>query len=151
MPVPPIPPGYRSITPYLSVSDAEQALLFYAEAFGARERMRLDMPDGTIGHAEMEIGDSVVMLAGPWPDGQFMPPAGPDIPVMIHLYVEDADAVVAQAVAAGATLVRPVEAQFYGDRSGALRCPFGHRWHVATHVEDVPPDELRRRVAAMGA
>ncbi len=156
MSVPPIPPGYRSITPYLAVAGAERALAFYAAAFGARERMRLAMPGGRIGHAEIEIGDCVVMLADPCPEAQFEAPPRDDgaaaaAAVAIHLYVEDADAVFARAVAAGAVPLRPMQTMFYGDRSGTLRDPFGHRWHVATHVEEVPEAELRRRLAAATA
>jgi PhnB protein len=149
MPVPPIPPGYRSVTPYLAIEGAARAIAFYAEAFGARERMRLDAPGGKVGHAEIEIGDSLVMLADPWPEGKFTAPSGDSVPVSIHLYVEDADAVFARALAAGATVVQPMETKFYGDRSGTLRDPFGHRWHVATHVEDVSEEEIGRRLVAM--
>jgi PhnB protein len=148
MSVAPIPPGYRSITPYLAIDGAAQAIAIYTAAFGARERMRLPRPDGKVGHAEIEIGDSVVMLADPWPGNAFSPPKG-DVSVSIHLYVTDVDAVFARAVAAGATAERPVETMFYGDRGGSLRDPFGHRWHVATHVEDVAPEEIGRRMAAM--
>jgi PhnB protein len=151
MPVPAIPPGYRSITPYLAIDGAARALAFYAEAFGARERMRLDMPGGRIGHAEIEIGDSVVMLADPWPEGRFVAPRGEEVSVSLHLYVPDADEVFARAVAAGAVPVQPVTTKFYGDRSGTVRDPFGHQWHLATHVEDVTEEEVRRRLAAMSA
>jgi PhnB protein len=146
MPVAPIPPGYRSITPYLAVDGAAKAIEFYATAFGARERLRMPRPDGRIAHAELEIGDSLVMLADPWPEGHFLPPQGEAVPVSLHLYVPDVDAVAARAVAAGARLERPVETQFYGDRSGTLRDPFGHRWHLATHVEDVSEEEVARRM-----
>jgi PhnB protein len=149
MPVSPIPPGYRSITPYLAIDGAIRALAFYAEAFGARERMRLEMPGGKIGHAEIEIGDFVVMLADPWPDGQFVAPRSDGVPVTIHLYVEDADAAFDRAVAAGAVPMQPMSTKFYGDRTGTLRDPFGHRWHLATHVEDVPEEEIERRLQAM--
>jgi PhnB protein len=149
MPVSPIPPGYRSITPYLAIDGAIRALAFYVEAFGARERMRLEMPGGKIGHAEIEIGDSVVMLADPWPDGQFVAPQSDGVPVTIHLYVEDADAAFDRAVAAGAVPMQPMSTKFYGDRTGTLRDPFGHRWHLATHVEDVPEEEIERRLQAM--
>ena len=151
MPVSPIPPGYHSVTPYLAIDGAARALAFYAEAFGARERMRLEAPGGKIGHAEIEIGDSVVMLADPWPEGQFVAPRGDAVSVSIHLYVEDADAAFARAVAAGAVAVQPMETKFYGDRSGTLRDPFGHRWHLASHVEDVSMEEVGRRVQAMAA
>ncbi|WP_135468429.1 VOC family protein [Crenalkalicoccus roseus] len=150
MPVPPIPPGYRSVTPYLILEDAARALAWYAEAFGARERMRLPMPNGRIGHAEIEIGDSVVMLADAVPEhGIRDPRALGGSPVTLHLYVAEVDATVARAVAAGAALQRPVENQFYGDRSGTVQDPFGHIWHVASHVEEVPPEEMARRMRAM--
>ena len=147
--VPPIPPGYPRVTPYLAIEGAERALAFYVEVFGARERMRLPAPGGRIGHAEIEIGESVIMLADPWPEGKFVAPQGETASVTIHLYVEDADAVFARALARGATVVQPMETKFYGDRSGTLRDPFGHFWHVATHVEEVSPEELQRRMAAM--
>jgi len=147
--VPPgIPPGYHSITPYLAIDGAARALDFYAAAFGARERLRLDAPGGKIGHAEIEIGDSVLMLADPWPEGHFVAPASEDVSVTVHLYVPDVDAVFARAVAAGASVTRPPEDQFYGDRSGSVRDPFGHVWHIATHVEDVTPEEIHRRMQA---
>jgi PhnB protein len=149
MNVPPIPPGYATLTPYLSVPDPAAAIAFYQAAFGATERMRLMMPDGSIGHAEIEIGDSVLMLSGAWPPVGFAPPEGGTVPVMLHLYVADADAVFARAVDAGALPLAPVETKFYGDRSGSLRDPFGHRWSVSTHVEDVSTEEAQRRIAAM--
>jgi PhnB protein len=142
------PEGYRSVTPYLAVDGAARAIAFYTEAFGARERMRLDAPGGKVGHAEIAIGDSVVMLADPWPEGDFEAPKGKAASVGIHIYVADADAVFARAVAAGATALRPVETKFYGDRSGTLRDPFGHHWHVSQQVEAVPLDEIKRRMAA---
>ena len=148
--VKPIPDGYRSVTPYLIVGDGAAAVAFYQGAFGARLRLKLDRPDGKIGHAEIDIGDSVIMLADEYPGHQAWAPAHfGGSPVMLHLYVEDVDAVVAKAVAAGATLVRPVQDQFYGDRGGAFTDPFGHTWHVATHIEDVPQDEINRRAAAL--
>ena len=149
MPVSPIPPGYSSVTPYLAIDGAARAIAFYAEVFGARESIRLDAPGGKIGHAEIEIGGSVVMLADPWPEGKFTAPRGDEASVGIHLYVADADATFARAVAGGATPVQPMETKFYGDRSGSLRDPFGHLWHVAMHVEDVTEEEIRRRMAAM--
>lgn len=151
MSVPAIPEGYGPITPYLSVPDAGAAIAFYAAAFGATERMRLVAPDGTIMHAEVDIGGGVVMLSGAWPQMGFVPPEEGRASVLIHLYVPDADAVFAQAVAAGATALMPVETKFYGDRSGTLRDPFGHRWSVSTHVEEVPVEEAARRMAAMPA
>lgn len=149
MPVQTIPSGYHSVTPYLAVDGAARAIGFYAEAFGARERMRLGRPDGRIGHAELEIGDSVVMLADPWPEGHFAAPKTEETSINIHLYVADADAVFARAIAAGAKAVHPMETKFYGDRSGTVRDPFGHVWHLATHVEDVTPAEIERRMQAM--
>lgn len=144
-----IPEGHHTVTPYLIVSDAAGALAFYKKAFGAEELMRVAAPRGKIGHAELRIGDSVIMLADEYPD---MNARGPHAfggsPVSIHLYVEDVDTVARQAIAAGATVVRPVQDQFYGDRSGSFTDPFGHSWHVATHKEDLTPEELDKRVKA---
>jgi PhnB protein len=148
--VKPIPDGYSSITPYLIVTDGAGAIAFYQQAFGAKLRMRLDGPGGKIGHAELEIGDSLVMLADEHPEmGALAPPTVGGTPVGLHLYLEDVDAVAAKALAAGATLKRPVENQFYGDRLGSIVDPFGHLWHISTHVEDVSPEEIGRRSAAM--
>lgn len=148
-PVKPIPEGYHSITPYLIVKGAAKAIDFYKAAFGATELFRMAQPDGRVGHAEIRIGDSVVMLADEHPDmGARSPQTIGGTPLSLLLYVPDVDAVVARAVAAGAQLTRPVADQFYGDRSGILTDPFGHSWFVSTHVEDVPPDELERRAAA---
>ena len=148
----PIPEGYHSLTPYLIVNDAAGAIAFYKEAFGAAEVMRMAAPGGRVGHAELKIGDSRIMLADEFPDmGARSPKAIGGSPVSLHLYVEDVDAVAKRAVAAGAKEVRPVKDQFYGDRLGTVEDPFGHLWHISTHVEDVPPDELRRRAEqAMG-
>jgi PhnB protein len=144
-----IPEGHHTVTPYLIVGDAAAAIAFYKKAFGAEELMRVAAPRGKIGHAELLIGDSVIMLADEYPD---MNARGPHAfggsPVSIHLYVEDVDAVAGQAIAAGATVVRPVQDQFYGDRSGSFTDPFGHSWHVATHKEDLTPEELDKRVKA---
>jgi PhnB protein len=144
-----IPEGHHTVTPYLIVGDAAGALAFYKKAFGAEELMRVAAPNGKIGHAEIRIDDSVIMLADEHPD---MNARGPHAfggsPVSIHLYVEDVDAVAGQAIAAGATVVRPVQDQFYGDRSGSFTDPFGHSWHVATHKEDLTPEELDKRVKA---
>ena len=150
--VKPIPDGYPRVTPYLAVDGAEAAIAFYTDVLGAQERMRMPGPEGTIGHAELTLGDSLIMLADEFPDmGVRGPKAIGGTPVTISVYVEDADATFDAAVAAGATSVRPVEDQFYGDRSGQFDDPFGHRWSVATHVEDVPPDEMEKRMAeAMG-
>jgi PhnB protein len=148
--VKPVPDGYRSVTPYLIVADGAGAIAFYARAFGATLRLKLDRPDGKIGHAELDIGDSVVMLADEYAGREAWAPAHfGGSPVLLHVYVEDADAVVARAVAAGAVLKRPVETMFYGDRAGAFTDPFGHSWHVATHIEDVPQDEINRRAAEL--
>src|SRR5438067_1373922 len=147
----PIPEGYHSITPYLIVTDGAGAIAFYQRVFGAKLRMRLDGPSGKIGHAELEIGDSLVMLADEHPEmGAVAPPTVGGTPVGLHIYLEDVDAVAKEAVAAGATLKRPVENQFYGDRLGSIIDPFGHLWHISTHVEDVSPEEIGRRAAALG-
>jgi PhnB protein len=145
-----IPDGYHSVTPYLIVKGGARALDFYKKAFGASERMRMDGPNGTIGHAEIEIGDSAIMLADEFPDMGFRSPqsiggAG----VSIHLYVEDVDAAFNRAVAAGAKVLRPVQDQFYGDRTGTLEDPFGHVWSIATHKEDLSMEELRKRAEAV--
>ena len=150
MPVKPIPDGYHSVTPYLVVNGAAKALDYYKQAFGAEERLRLPTPDGRIAHAEIEIGDSVVMLADEFPQmGAKSPQTIGGTPVGICLYVKDVDAVFKQAIAAGGKQEKPLQNQFYGDRSGTLVDPFGHKWTVATHIEDVPPEELGRRMAAM--
>ncbi len=146
--VKPIPDGYPVIAPYLIIPGAARALEFYKEAFGAKERMRLDMPGGVIGHAEIQLGDSVVMMADEFPQMAIHGPAKyGGSPVSLHLYVTDVDAVVAKAVSLGATVTRAVANQFYGDRSGTITDPFGHIWNIATHVEDVAHDETARRAA----
>ena len=146
--VKPIPDGYPQVTPYLCVDGAKAAIEFYSNVLGATERMHMPGADGKIGHAELELGDSLIMLADEYPEmGVRGPKAVGGTPVTIMIYVEDADAVFAAAVAAGATSLRPVEKQFYGDRIGQFEDPFGHRWSVATHVEDVPPDEMEKRAA----
>jgi PhnB protein len=148
--VKPIPDGYPRVIPYLIVDGGDAAIEFYGSVLGAKERMRMGGPDGKIGHAELELGDSLIMLADEHPDmGARSPKTIGGSPVTISAYVEDVDAVFAAALAAGATEVRAVENQFYGDRSGQFDDPFGHRWSIATHVEDVPPDEMERRAAAM--
>jgi PhnB protein len=150
--VSPIPEGYPQVTPYLIVDGADAAIRFYAETLGAKERMRMDGPDGRVGHAELEIGDGLVMLADENPDmGARSPKSIGGTPVTISVYVEDVDAVFEAALAAGAAELRAVENQFYGDRSGQFEDPFGHHWSVATHVEDVPPEEMERRAAEMMA
>jgi PhnB protein len=148
----PIPAGYRRVTPCLIVRGGDTALEFYAAVFGATERMRFPGPDGSVAHAEIEIGDSVVIVEEESPyRGTQAPPAGglPGTPVFQFLYVADVDATVATAVEHGATLVRKPETQFYGDRDAYVVDPFGHGWTVASHVEDVPPDELMRRMAEL--
>jgi PhnB protein len=148
--VKPIPDGYHEVTPYLIVDGAARALDFYKKVFGASERMRMPGPGGKIGHAEIAIGRSVVMLADEHPDmGARGPRSLGGSPVSLMVYVPDADATVKAAVGAGAKLVRPVEDKFYGDRTGTIEDPFGHQWHVGTHTEDVSPEELQRRAAAM--
>jgi PhnB protein len=150
MAVKPIPDGYHSVTPYLVVKRAARAIDFYKNVFGASERMRMNGPNGTIGHAEIEVGDSVVMLADEFPDMGFRSPQSVGgTAVTLVLYVEDVDSCFNRAVAAGAKPLRPVEDQFYGDRSGTLEDPFGHVWTISTHKEDVPPEELRRRAEAL--
>jgi PhnB protein len=147
-----IPEGFRSVTPYLCVSDAARAIEFYKEAFGATERFRMEAPGGRIGHAEIQIGDSIIMLADEYPEINFRSPqtlGGPSSHFMI--YVEDVDARVEQAVAAGAKLTRPVKDEFYGDRTGCVQDPFGHLWYIATHVEDLTPEEINQRHEAEAA
>jgi len=145
----PVPEGYSTLTPYLIVADGAAAVAFYEKVFGARLRLKLERPDGKLGHTELEIGDSVVMLADEHPAHQAHAPAHfGGSPVTLHLYVENVDAVVGRARAAGGKITRPVDNMFYGDRSGSFVDPFGHVWHVATHIEDVPPDEINRRAAA---
>ncbi|HEY4172642.1 MAG TPA: VOC family protein [Rhodopila sp.] len=152
MPASPVPPGYHTLTPYLIVDGATRALAWYATAFGARERMRLPMPGDKIGHAEIEIGDSCFMLADEHPAiGARAPGAFGGSPISLHLYVPDVDATLARAVSAGATVKNPVEDKFYGDRTGSLVDPFGHVWHIATHIEDVTEEEIGRRMAALSA
>jgi PhnB protein len=145
----PIPEGYRTATPYLIVKGAADAIEFYKRAFGATEILRMADPQGRVGHAEIRIGDSVIMLADEHPAmGYRGPRALGGSSVSILLYLEDVDAVFERAVKAGAKALRPVANQFYGDRSGTLEDPFGHVWTIATHVEDVPPEELQRRAEA---
>ena len=149
--VKPIPDDYPRVIPYLSVDGAGAAIDFYTAVFDATERMRMPGPDGKIGHAELEFGDSVVMLADAFPDMGGQTPKGlGGTPVTVMVYVENVDAVFARAVAADATVEREVGDQFYGDRAGQFVDPFGHKWFVATHVEDVSSEELEQRAAAMG-
>jgi PhnB protein len=147
----PIPKGYHTATPYLVIKGAAKAIEFYKKAFGAAEMTRMTQPDGRVGHAEIKIGDSPIMLADEFPEmGARSPQSLGGSPVSILLYVPDVDALTSQAITAGAKVVRPVKDQFYGDRSGSLEDPFGHQWHIATHVEDVPPEEMKKRAAAAG-
>jgi len=156
MAVKPIPDGYHTATPYLTLDDAAAAIAYYEKAFGAKERVRMDTPDGKVGHAELEIGDSLVMLSDEFPQGSTRSPkelggtsAG------VFMYVEDVDAVVKRAVDAGATVTMEVADQFWGDRFGSIRDPFGHSWSIATHVEDVTPEQVaeraRKAMAAMSS
>ena len=145
-PVQPIPEGYPRLSPYLCIDGAARAIEFYTEVLGATEKMRMPGPDGKIGHAELALGESVIMLADEHPDIGFLSPLRiGGTAVTLHTYVEDVDAVFERALAAGAKSLRPVENQFYGDRSAQFEDPFGHRWSIATHVEDVDPDEMARR------
>jgi PhnB protein len=150
MAVKPIPEGYHSVTPYLIVNDGAGAIEFYKRAFGATELMRMEGPGGKVGHAEVRIGNSPVMLADEFPDmGARSPRSLGGSPVSLLVYVEDVDAQFRQAIAAGAKEIRPLADQFYGDRSGVLEDPFGHVWNLATHKEDVSPEEMQRRSEAM--
>ena len=149
--VQPIPTGYHNITPYLIVRNAAAAIDFYKKALNAVELMRFPGPGGKIMHAEVKIGDSPVMLADEMPEeGHVGPQTLGGVGVSMMLYVEDVDTRFAQAVAAGATIKRPVQDQFYGDRTGTLVDPFGHVWSIGTHKEDVPMEELQRRMAKLG-
>jgi PhnB protein len=146
----PIPDGFHGATPYLCCKGAANAIEFYKKAFGATEVMRLAEPGGRIGHAEIKIGDATIMLADEYPDMNVLSPQTlGGSPVTIHLYVENVDALASRAVGAGAKLLRPVEDQFYGDRSGRLSDPFGHVWIISTHTEDVSPGEMQKRYEAM--
>ena len=147
--VKPIPEGYGTVTPYLIVDGAARAIEFYKEAFGAEEIFRMESSGGRVGHAEIKIGDSHLMLADEHPEmGARGPRSFGGSPISLALYVEDVDATVSRAVEAGAKLTRPVANQFYGDRTGGLEDPFGHAWYVATHVEDVSEEEMKKRAAA---
>jgi len=149
----PIPAGYHSTTPYLSIKGAAAALAFYKQAFGAEEIYRLAIPDGRIGHAEIQIGDSRIMMADEMPEMADAVAKGPrslgGTTFGLCFYVADVDARFQRAVAAGATVKRPVKDQFYGDRSGTVEDPFGHLWTLSTHIEDVSMDEIRRRAEAL--
>ena len=145
----PIPEGYPRVTPYLIVDDGAAAIDFYTSVLGATERMRMAGPEGRVGHAELNVGDSVIMLADEHPE---MNAVGPKTvggtPVSIHVYVEDSDGAFERAIEAGARSLAPVEDKFYGDRSGSFEDPFGHHWNVSTHVEDVPVEEMAKRALA---
>ena len=146
MAVKPIPDGYRTVTPYLVVENAAAAIEHYEKAFGAKVRGRMEAPGGKIGHAELEIGDSLVMLSDPFPQRSTRPPnelGGTS--TSVFMYVEDVDAVVERAIDAGATVTMEVADQFWGDRFGSVQDPFGHVWSIATHVKDVPPEEMAER------
>jgi PhnB protein len=147
--VKPIPEGYHNVTPYLIVDGAAKAIDFYKKVFGAAEKMRMPAPGGKVGHAELTLGDSMIMLADEHPEMDHRGPhAYKGAAVNLMVYVQDVDATVKTALASGAKTIRPVENQFYGDRMGTIEDPFGHQWHVATHVEDVPQEELAKRAAA---
>ena len=144
MAVDPIPNGYHTVTPYLPIKGAEGVIEFAKRAFGASERLRMPGPNGTIGHAEIEIGDSVVMVAD-------VDERGRNMPAMIHLYLEDVDSVYARALEAGATSVQEPKTQFYGDRNAGVQDLAGNHWYISTHVEDVPPEEMEARAAQASA
>lgn len=149
MPVSPIPEGYHSVTPYLILKNAAAAIDFYKKAFGAVELLRMESPGGKIGHAEIKIGDSPVMLADEFPDMGFKGPESlGGTPVSLMVYVDDVDKIYPQAIAAGGKEMRPLQNQFYGDRAGTLTDPFGHVWTISTHVEDVSEEELAKRAEA---
>ena len=148
--VPYIPEGYNAVTPCLIIKGAAQAIEYYKKVFGATVAVRMDGPDGRIGHAELKIGNSHIMLADEHPEmGHRSPLSVGDSPVSMLVYVEDVDAAVERAVAAGAKILKPVKDQFYGDRSGFIQDPFGHLWGVATHIEDVTPEQMKERMAKM--
>ena len=153
MAVQPIPEGYNTVSPYLAVDDAEKAIEYYKKAFGAEETVRMNGSDGRIGHAELKIGDSHIMLSDPFPQSSTKPPAElGGSSVSIFMYAEDVDAVVQKAVDQGATVTMEVEDQFWGDRFGSITDPFGHNWSIATHIEDLTPEEIEERgKAAMAA
>ncbi len=150
--VQPIPAGYPRVTPYLSVDGGAAAIDFYVQVLGATESVRMAGPEGKIGHAELKIGDSLIMLADASAEmGGQTPGSLGGTPVTLMVYVEDVDTVCEKAVAAGATMERDVDVQFYGDRAGQFVDPFGHKWFIATHVEDVDPEEMQRRAAKVMA
>ena len=147
--VPHIPKGYSTVTPYLVIKGASQAIEYYKKVFGATEIMRMPGPNGTVGHAELKIGDSMIMLADENPSmgqGHMSATTVGGSPISLYVYLKDVDKVFERAVAEGAKVLKPVQDQFYGDRSGFLQDPFGHLWGVATHVEDVSADEMKKRM-----
>jgi len=145
----PIPEGYHTLTTYLTVENAAEAIDYYKNVFGAKERIRMEAPDGKIGHAELEIGDSLLMLSDAFPGATSRPPTElGGTTAGAFMYVEDVDAVVKRAVESGATITMEIADQFWGDRFGSISDPFGHLWSIATHVEDVPPDEMAERAKA---
>jgi PhnB protein len=146
--VDPIPKNYPRVTPYLCVDGAADAIEWYRDVLGFQERGRMNGPDGKVGHAELELDGSVLMMADPFPGGEQPPKALGGSPVFMMVYVTDVDDVFARAIKAGATEIAAPQDQFYGDRSGQFEDPFGHRWNVASHIEDVPPDEMEKRAAA---
>jgi PhnB protein len=153
MPVKPIPEGYHTLTPYLAIDGAAEAIEYYTKVFGAKERGRMLAPDGKIGHAELELGDSMLMVSDAFPQATTRPPRElGGTTASVFMYVEDVDAVVQRAVDAGATITMEVADQFWGDRFGSIQDPFGHSWSIATHIEDVAPEEMTERAkAAMAA
>jgi PhnB protein len=147
--VKPIPEGYHSVTPYLIIKGAADAIEYYKKSFGATELFRMPTPDGKIGHAELKIGDSPIMWSDEHPDlGHVGPQTLGGTPVGIMIYVDDVDTIYKRAISGGGQEIKPLQDQFYGDRSGTLKDPFGHMWTVATHVEDVAPAEMEKRMAA---
>lgn len=145
----PIPEGYHTLTTYLTVENAAEAIEYYKDVFGAKERIRMEAPDGKIGHAELEIGDSLLMLSDAFPGATSRPPTElGGTTAGAFMYVEDVDAVVKRAVESGATITMEIADQFWGDRFGSISDPFGHLWSIATHVEDVPPEEMAERAKA---
>ncbi len=148
--VKPIPDGYPRVTPYLYIDGAAAAIDFYCTILGGTERMRMPAPEGKVGHAEIQFGESVVMLADESPEmGALSPKTVGGTPMSLMLYVEDVDATVAQAVEAGATITDAVGDKFYGDRTGTISDPFGHSWNIATHIEDVSPEDMEARMQEM--
>jgi PhnB protein len=147
-----VPDNYPRVTAYLTIDGASDAIEFYKEIFGAEERVRMPQPDGTIGHAELQIGDSVIMMSDAFPDmGVIDPKKLGGTPITMTVYVEDVDTTFAAAVQAGAKALQPVENKFYGDRAGQFEDPWGHRWNVMSHVEDVSPEEMEKRAAAFAS